>query len=76
MAPHSADVVPGQVSTRHLTWEEREVCLKEDLPLPLGTRVACVPSGCGQPLLLEEKTLESPLDCKEIQPFNPKGNQP
>ena len=23
-----------------------------------------------------EKTLESPLDCKEIQPVNPKGNQP
>ena len=23
-----------------------------------------------------KKTLESPLDCKEIQPFNPKGNQP
>ena len=23
-----------------------------------------------------EKTLESPLDCKEIKPFNPKGNQP
>ena len=22
-----------------------------------------------------EKTLESPLDCKEIQPGNPKGNQ-
>ena len=22
-----------------------------------------------------EKTLESPLDCKEIQPFNPQGNQ-
>ena len=22
-----------------------------------------------------EKTLESPLDCKEIQPLNPKGNQ-
>ena len=22
-----------------------------------------------------EKTLESPVDCKEIQPFNPKGNQ-
>ena len=22
-----------------------------------------------------EKTLESPLDCKEIQPMNPKGNQ-
>ena len=23
-----------------------------------------------------EKTLESPLDCKEIQPINSKGNQP
>jgi len=23
-----------------------------------------------------EKSLESPLDCKEIQPVNPKGNQP
>ena len=23
-----------------------------------------------------EKTLESPLDCKEIQPINPKRNQP
>ena len=22
-----------------------------------------------------QKTLESPLDCKEIQPVNPKGNQ-
>ena len=22
-----------------------------------------------------EKTLESPLDCREIQPVNPKGNQ-
>ena len=26
-------------------------------------------------LLVLEKTLESPLDCKEIQPVNPKGNQ-
>ena len=23
-----------------------------------------------------EKTLVSPLDCKEIKPVNPKGNQP
>ena len=23
-----------------------------------------------------EKTVESPLDCKEIKPINPKGNQP
>ena len=26
--------------------------------------------------LLLEKTLESPLDCKEIQPVHPKGNHP
>ena len=26
-------------------------------------------------LLVLEKTLESPLDCKEIQPFHPKGDQ-
>ena len=25
---------------------------------------------------MSEKTLESPLDCKEIKPVNPKGNQP
>ena len=30
---------------------------------------------CLQTVVLE-KTLESPLDCKEIQPVNPKGNQP
>ena len=26
--------------------------------------------------MLLEKTLESPLDCKEIKPVNPEGNQP
>ena len=26
--------------------------------------------------VLLEKTLESPLDCKEIKPVNPKGNKP
>ena len=30
---------------------------------------------CLQTTVLE-KTLESPLDCKEIKPVNPKGNQP
>ena len=30
---------------------------------------------CFQTVVLE-KTLESPLDCKEIQPDRPKGNQP
>ena len=30
---------------------------------------------CFWPVVLE-KTLESPLDCNEIQPVHPKGNQP
>ena len=30
---------------------------------------------CFQIVVLE-KTLESPLDCKEMQPVNPKGNEP
>ena len=28
-----------------------------------------------QRIVVLEKTLESPLDCKEIQPVHPKGNQ-
>ena len=31
--------------------------------------------GCFQ-IVVREKTLESPLDYKEIKPVNPKGNQP
>ena len=27
-------------------------------------------------MVVIEKTLESPLDCKETKPVNPKGNQP
>ena len=27
-------------------------------------------------MLLKEKSLENPLDCKEVKPVNPKGNQP
>ena len=30
----------------------------------------------GHPLNVPQKTLESPLSCKEIKPDNPKGNQP
>ena len=29
----------------------------------------------GQYHFSNEKTLESPLDCKEMQPFHPKGDQ-
>ena len=33
------------------------------------------PKNWGFQILVLEKTLESPLDCKEIKPVNPKGNQ-
>ena len=32
-------------------------------------------SWVGTPSMVLEKTLESPLDCKEIKPVHPKGNQ-
>ena len=42
----------------------------------LDHREGCVPKNwCFQTMVLE-KTLESPLDCKEIKPVNPKLNQP
>ena len=42
----------------------------------LGHKEDWVPkNGCFQIVVLE-KTLESPLDCKEIKPVSPKGNQP
>ena len=38
-----------------------------------------LPAGAGNTRdagsIMLEKTLESPLDCKEVQPLNPKGNQ-
>ena len=41
----------------------------------LDSKESWVPkNGCFWTVVLE-KTLESPLDCKEIQPVNPKGNQ-
>ena len=38
----------------------------------LGHKEGWVPKNCGA----GEKTLESPLDCKEIKPVHPKRNQP
>ena len=42
----------------------------------LDHKEGCVPKNwCFQTVVLE-KTLESSLDCKEVKPVNPKGNQP
>jgi len=39
----------------------------------LGSKITADGTAARQASL--EKTLESPLDCKEIQPVHPKGNQ-
>jgi len=42
----------------------------------MGHKEAWVPKNWYFRIVVLEKTVESPLDCKEIQPVNPKGNQP
>ena len=42
----------------------------------LGHKESWVPKNCCFQIVVLEKTLKSPLDCKEIQPVYPKGNQP
>jgi len=52
-------------------------------PIPLSWKLTCVPNvigwapknWCFQTMVLE-RTLESPLACKEIRSVSPKGNQP
>jgi len=52
-------------SWTQLKWLGRHICVLSNTS----------PNTCFQTVMLE-KTLESPLDCKEIKPVNPKGNQP
>jgi len=41
-----------------------------------GSLACCSPWGCKELDMVLEKTLESPLDCKEIQPVHSEGDQP
>jgi len=58
------------------------VCLVKAMVFPtvmygweLDNKESWVPKNWCFWFVVLEKTLESPLDCKEIQPVNPKGNQ-
>ena len=51
-----------------------EVTICSDFGAPKIKSVTVYPSICHE-LVVLEKTLESPLDCKEIQPAHPKGDQ-
>ena len=46
------------------------------LPSQLDHEEGWAPKNWCFPIVMLEKTLESPLACKEIKPVNPKGNQP
>ena len=56
-----------QVRTWYIFFQEITVNSMED-------KLKAPKNGCFQTVVLE-KALESPLDCKEIKPVNPKGNQ-
>ena len=63
----------------------KQVLKSRDITLPTKVRLVkalvfpVVMYGCEswtiKKAVVLEKTLESPLDCKDIQPINPKGNQ-
>ena len=56
-----------------------KVCLVKATVLPVvmyGCEIWTIKKAEPEELILLEKTLESPLVCKEIKAVNPKGNQP
>ena len=58
----------GILKSRDITLPTK-VCLVKAMVFPV------VMYGCESGTVVLEKTLESPLDCKEIQPVHPKGDQ-
>ena len=56
-----------------------KVCLVKAMVFPVvmyGSEICTIKKTERFQTVVLEKTLESPLDCKEIKPVNPKGNQP
>ena len=55
--------------------KSRDITLPKKVRLVKAMVFPVVMYGCESWTVVLEKTLESPLDCKEVQPVNPKGNQ-
>ena len=56
---------------------ETSLCLQRSIQSKLWFfQWSCTPKNWCFCIVVLEKILESPLDCKEIKPVNPKGNQP
>ena len=61
----------------HVTEGAHVISAKLYFPLKLGMALQVDPHTISRCLsVVLEKTLENPLDCKEIKPVNPKGIQP
>ena len=57
-------------SSQSCGWSSNHVWMWE-----LGYKESWAPKNCCFWIVVLEKALENPLDCKEIQPVDPKGNQ-
>ena len=75
---------PRQHNKKQRRYFANKVCLVKAMVFPavmyvwmweLDYKESWVPKNWCFWTVVLEKTLESPLDCKEIQPVNPKGNQ-
>ena len=66
--------MPGTVGDLPYSCEVK-VLVAQSYPM-LCDRMDRNPPGSSIHGILRENTLESPSDCKEIKPVNPKGNQP
>ena len=84
--PTAWETIRGR-KPKHLAREGTIVCLQEMrahgccfcftlLPKLAFLSGQTCPKFLNQDFIFLEKTLESPLDCKEIQPVHPRGNQP
>ena len=69
------------LKSRNITFPKK-VCLVKTMVFPLimyecelDYKESCVPKNWYFWTVVPEKTLESPLDCKEIQPVHPEGDQ-
>ena len=56
-------------------FKSRDITLPTKVHLVKAMVFPVVMYGCESWTVVLEKTLESPLDCKEIQPVHPKGDQ-
>ena len=56
-------------------FKRRDITLSTKVRLVKAMVFPVVMYGCESWAIKLEKTLESPLDCKEIQPVHPKGDQ-